>query len=421
MESNIELNLSVGAPLLEEEGADQPELFKAQAWSLYTSHALSTWNARTFEFAVILYTTAAFPDTLIASSIRGLCNTLAALCLSPAIGNWIDRSPFRLRTLLLTITANRLSVMLACLGWSVLVFAASEPLKSAVVQALYLPKWLTFQGMKPWLFVLVIVLGICEKLSGIGNMISMERDWVPALASKPSNEGRQVYDLTHLNAIMRRIDLTCKLIAPLVISVVISSTSILIGVALVAGMSGLSWCFEVYFAQRVWRMNARLQAPREISAQPTADNNSPPLQSTMRTALQIVLRTCSKQWSQLVRYFATDVWIPSLSLSLLHLSALSYSPTFITFLLNSGFSLLIITVARAVGSIVEVSSTFVAPIGIRYLALTKQRIDALDNEQLLEESDSTQRKQHDIGLARSGLWGLVLQLGSLVRYLLRRL
>lgn len=417
MESDIELIPTGEGPHLEGEPVDELELSRAQAWSLYTSHTLSTWNARTFEFAVILFTSAAFPDTLLASSIRGLCNTLAALCLSPAIGGWIDRSPSRLRILLLTITANRLSVILGCLGWSVLVFAASEPFKSAIVQAVYLPKWLTFDGIKPWLFALVIVLGICERLSGIGNMISMERDWVPALASQPTNEDEHVYDLTHLNAVMRRIDLICKLIAPLVISVVISGTSMLVGVAVVAGISGLSWCFEVYCAQRVWRMNARLRVPRETSGRPVTNGDNRPPRNTLLSGWQSVLRTCSKQWSQLVRYFSTSVWIPSLSLSLLHLSALSYSATFITFLLNSGFSLLVITIARAVGSIVEVSSTFVAPVGIRYLALSKHGVElSEDSEQLLEGDDPPQKTQHDIGLARSGLWGVILQLGSLVRY-----
>jgi iron-regulated transporter 1 len=418
MDSDIALEPRVEEPLLEENLTDRPELSKAQAWSLYTSHALSTWNARTFEFAVILFTSAAFPDTLLASSIRGLCNTMAALCLSPAIGSWIDRSPSRLRTLLLTITANRLSVMLGCLGWAVLVFTALEPVKSVSIHVMDVPNWFSLQGAKPWLFALVIVLGICEKISGIGNMISMERDWVSVLASKPRNDRQQVYDLTHLNAAMRRIDLLCKLISPLVISVVISSSSMLVGVAVVAGMSGLSWGFELYCARRVWQTNAGLRAPREASGRSTTNSDRPHLQSTLTTAWRTIPRICSKQWSQLVRYFSTDVWIPSLSLSLLHLSAMSYSATFITFLLNSGFSLLVITIARAVGSLVEISSTFVAPIGIHYLALTKREAERNeDQEQLLEDQEPKLSGQHATGLARSGLWGITLQLGNLVRLL----
>ncbi|KAI9876617.1 MAG: hypothetical protein M1830_006054 [Pleopsidium flavum] len=47
---------------------------KTQAWNLYTTHMLSTWNARTYEFAAILFTASAYPDTLLASSIRYFCS-----------------------------------------------------------------------------------------------------------------------------------------------------------------------------------------------------------------------------------------------------------------------------------------------------------------------------------------------------------
>lgn len=53
---------------------------------------------------------------------------------------------------------------------------------------------------------------------------------------------------------------------------------------------------------------------------------------------------------------------------MLHFSVLAYSATFITFVLNASFSLFLITSARVASSIVEVSSTFVAPVSIKYLA-----------------------------------------------------
>ncbi|RAL65068.1 hypothetical protein DID88_001175 [Monilinia fructigena] len=54
------------------------------------------------------------------------------------------------------------------------------------------------------IFVLILGFGILEGLSASGNMLSMERDWVVTAAAP---EGR-AYDLTHLNAAMRRrIDL----------------------------------------------------------------------------------------------------------------------------------------------------------------------------------------------------------------------
>lgn len=174
----------------------------------------------------------------------------------------------------------------------------------------------------------------------------------------------------------------------------------------------------------------------------------------------------SRQKRQLQAFFATDIWMPALSLTMLHFSVLAYSATFITFLLNSGFSLFLITSARVVSSIVEVSSTFVAPLSIMYLAPAaaaatslpgpmagakrekknkglsmeeeEEAIEREEEEEGFDDDDDEQRgyllvaedelddqeqgcrrgkgrhKRHLVGLARSGLWGISLQLGCLV-------
>lgn len=178
----------------------------------------------------------------------------------------------------------------------------------------------------------------------------------------------------------------------------------------------------------------------------------------------------SRQKRQLQAFFATDIWMPALSLTMLHFSVLAYSATFITFLLNSGFSLFLITSARVVSSIVEVSSTFVAPLSIMYLApaaaaatslpgpmaeakrkkknkglsmeeeeegIEREEEEGFDDDDK-DDDDDEQRgyllvaedelddqeqgcrrgkgrdKRHLVGLARSGLWGISLQLGCLV-------
>lgn len=129
-------------------------------------------------------------------------------------------------------------------------------------------------------------------------------------------------------------------------------------------------------------------------------------------------------------YFHTTVYIPSLSLSLLHLSALSYGATFITFLLSAGFSLDMITIARAIGSVVEISSTVVTPFGVHVLGkarnhgkigvLVRHRERATSSAALLGR-DGAENEGEDrtvTGLERLGLWGLGWQLLNLVSYLL---
>lgn len=319
-------------------------------------------------------------------------------------------------------------------------------------------------GMKASLiFALVIVLGICENLSGIGNMIAMEREWVPTLAatttrSVPSyepktakeeeEESKKSYTLTHLNAVTRRIDLLCKLFAPVFISVIILSTSMFVGVLVVGCTSTVSWGIEMWCAKRVWRTNAVLRRPKVFKV--LADDVD-----SKWSWRQSIPNAFSRQISQLRAFFATDIWIPALSLTMLHFSVLAYAATFITFLLNAGFSLFLITSARVASSIVEVSSTFVAPLSIKYLAAAaagaaveprpggyfrlpfisdenkgdstmegeEERYDeqhsflmVVNQQDEQQEPGNSRNKDraHLVGLARSGLWGINLQLACLV-------
>ena len=114
--------------------------------------------------------------------------------------------------------------------------------------------------MKAAMFALILLLGILENLSASGNMLSMERDWVVAVSSPDGNP----YDLTHLNSAMRRIDLICKLIAPILISLIVSSTNVKIGVLVVGAMSSTSWAIELWCARRVWNLNSRLREPKVV-------------------------------------------------------------------------------------------------------------------------------------------------------------
>ncbi|KAB8349469.1 hypothetical protein FH972_023496 [Carpinus fangiana] len=372
-------------------GEGKAPLTARQARSLFVSHALSTWNARTYEFAVILFTAAAFPDTLLMSSLRGLVVTLAALVGSSAIGSAIDRASSRLRSLTLTILCNRLSICAASVAWFWLV---------------RVPEVNGYSTSRLAVFAFAVSFGILEKLSSIGNMLASERDWVPALADKNG-----VYTLTVLNSVMRRIDLMCKLVAPLAISMLITLTSIQTAVVFVAGMSAVSCGIEIITAKWVWDGSSQLRQPKIILFQ-VPDRK-------MRSLSQKIAAGMMHQSAQLREYFDTDIWVPSIALALLHLSTLSYAASLTTYLLNSGYSLLLITIARAFGSIVEVSSTFIAPATVKRLAkIRTQGYSTTSTSMNADEENIPRQQEHSTGLARSGLWGITLQWACLVPVIL---
>ena len=58
---------------------------------LYTSHALSMWNSRVFEFGSFLFLAGLFPQTLLPASIYALARAASAAALSPFLGSYIDR------------------------------------------------------------------------------------------------------------------------------------------------------------------------------------------------------------------------------------------------------------------------------------------------------------------------------------------
>jgi iron-regulated transporter 1 len=319
-----------------------------------------------------------------------------------------------------TIAANRLSVILASVLWFFISGHGTGSLNERSHGKLT-PD--LSELVKGSLFAAVLVLGIAEKLSGAANLMSMERDWVVTVAAA---DGRP-YDLTHLNSVMRRIDLICKLIAPLLISAIISvASSVKVGVLTIAAMSALSWAVEVSCARKVWNGNPvlqRLQTTSEVentALEPLLVHDEPML-LRRNPSLFASLSASFGHYVQNYRdYFSTNVWIPSLALSMLHLSALSYSATFITYLLNLGFSLPFITAARAVGSVVEISSTIVTPFGVEYLSKPHGHRHARLRQE--EPSDEAQEPMtpdiqgdHETGLERLGLWGLTFQFLNLVR------
>ncbi|KAK8089125.1 Solute carrier family 40 member 1 [Apiospora hydei] len=392
-----------------------PSLTSAQAARLYVSHAFSTWNARGYEFAAILFTAAAYPDTLVAAALRMIIIYLAMIVLSSSIGGWVQNAPDRLRTLLTTVAVNRTSVIIGSLFW-LLILSQEDLVKGETV--FVLPK---NDGLKHVIFVVAVAFGIIERLSSSGNLISMERDWVVTVAAAP---GRP-YDLTHLNAVMRRIDLVCKPVSPILISVVISASgSVRIGVLYSALTSLVSIPIEIVSAKGVWNSSPVLRVPKSRKA-PSGSGAASVSAPTPATGLAV-------PWTSRVRqcfvgfemYFSTTVWVPSIALALLHFNMMTWRATFITYLINIGYSLPTITLARAMGSVFEISSTVATPLGIQYMgkAYGQHRSLAGEEDELevgLIESNEQQQQQHTVdgqtlvGLQRFGLWGVSWQVLNL--------
>ena len=378
----------------------------------------------------------------------GITTSLALILFASSIGRWIDHAPSRLRTLLTTVTVNRIVVIIACFCWVVIITQdgrkgnISPPDPSASVDR---PRPLSVGGFKDTIFLLILALGVIERLSRLANLISIERDWVPVLATTvESDKGLAPYDLTQLNAAMSRIDLICKLGAPIVMSMFMSATrSSRLGAVAMIALNCVSWPLEYWTARTVWQDSTRLREKKAENPTACAETEDVEPGRSLEYACvalwvpfyNVVGRVSSwiRQYGlSLKLYFATDIWMASLAVTGLHFSILVFSGTLTVFLVNSGFSLMLVTWAEIFSAMFELGSTYVFPWGVRLLATQSTSYqdlrsfsvysppasplpltcETMDESQLGDEPPS--RDEHRRGVSTLGMWALAFMLICLV-------
>ena len=280
------------------------------------------------------------------------------------------------------------------------------------------------------LFAMILVLGVFERLSDIANGITLDRDWLPVLVPSSATLTSEYirYDLTHLNAVMRRIDLICKLLTPFTISLFVSKTNhYLVGIFVLGLVSTLLWIIEIWCARWIYSTSPVLTTPKELSSSDALTGNYKELSAFENLAWPWFNRTyfqsraiLSNHATPLHQYFSSKVWQPSMAWALLHLTVLAYSSSLITYLLSTGLSLNLVTVARASGSIIEVSSTVITPWIIHHLSrrTMSQSADEHDTEtsEALLDGDSKNKPRDHSVLQRVGLGGISWQFTCLVSH-----
>lgn len=318
-------------------------------WKLYLSHALSTWNARTFEFSAVIFLASIFPSTLFYASCYALFRSLTAFVLSAAVGHQVD-SRERLGVVRHSIIWQRISVAASC----------------GILLLLLTPAPETWTKVA-WFSICVVLAGV-EKLAFVGNTVAVERDWVVVVA-----EGLGV-PREDLNSKMRRIDLVCKLIAPLGISLVDGySTRVAIWVVLAqntlsvvsVSSSYLIHRFmlisQEYFAiEQVYHAVPGLASRKAKSTLTPSDIEASPDLHGLSNALQ--------QWKA---YFMNSACLASFSLALLYFTVLGFGSQLTTYLLTLGFTSTHIAGMRLVSVILELSATCAAPLLMRCIGAVR--------------------------------------------------
>lgn len=118
----------------------------------------------------------AFPQNLFAASLRGITSTVSTMLCSSAVGSWIDRSPSRLRALLISILSSHGAIVASYLCWLlwplVVGYESNDDPGSQ-------PPFSSFS--KGFMFGVILLMDVIHDLGATGNLLSIQREWVPAL------------------------------------------------------------------------------------------------------------------------------------------------------------------------------------------------------------------------------------------------
>lgn len=269
---------------------------------LYTSHLLSAWNDRVFEFGSVLFLAYRYPGTLLPVSLFAMARYAPFLLFSSKIGRYIHNSE-RLRLMLNSIIGQRLAIIAFCL--------------------LFL---FTDKGSNLFLAI-CSSLGCVENIFSNINTIAIERDWVVVIAASDTSF-RSV-----LNSRMRSIDLFCKLVGPAIIGF-LSAQGDSFGIIAMLAMSLISVAMEYQTVSWVYGMVPGLSVHYDAhNERTTVDERSPEKD-----------------------YWHHPMLLPSLSLVFLYLTVLSFGGQFVTFLLDKGISEAAVTALRTSSVAVELAA-----------------------------------------------------------------
>ncbi|GMH23146.1 hypothetical protein Nepgr_024989 [Nepenthes gracilis] len=341
--------------------AAEPTLPKSLIGFLYAGHFLSRWSARMWEFSVALYMISIWPDSLLLTAVYGVVESASIALFGPIIGQWVDRLTY-VRVLQLWSFIQNLSFVIA--GGTVIALLAYSDLK--------LTNFMAFS----WLIVLTNASGAIGVLSTLAGTILIEREWVVVIA-----EDQPPGVLTKLNSVIRRIDLVCKLFAPVATGFIISFVSLTASAIALALWNVMSVFLQYWLLSSVYNgIPALSKKERRVAERSASDPEQRAYVSEQTESLlshgrsgsvdedncqkrgiieRVLNLPCVGAWKV---YLKQDVLLPGVALSLLYFTVLSFGSLMTAALESEGISAYIIGIARGISATVGITATFTYPI-----------------------------------------------------------
>lgn len=320
---------------------------------LLVQHFSNSWGSRTAEFALYLFLVTLFPDTLLPASIFGFLTTGTAIILSGWAGHQVD-------------TRNNLKLVRTCIV--VIKLSACGAYAGSLV-LLYHPRWGLENDLRTPLaagmFAVVIICGCIQNLAGVTISVAIERDWVTVIADGSSAH------LTTINTYMRRIDLLCKLLAPLFVSLLTTAASYTFAAYFLCGVEIVCMIFELVWISIVYSRFPTLKAAQAAKTAARQENRPPRrgdrIPALMNT-IELHMKNSLSDWKEFVHH---PIFLSSLAISCLYFTVLSFDGTMLSYLKAETYSDPFIAGMRGLNVVAGLLGTLTMPVLERKLGLIR--------------------------------------------------
>lgn len=293
---------------------------------LYASHMCAAWGARMWEFlAGLVLLQLAGGASLRTTAALSLAESLAEFLLSPAIGRYADTAD-ALRAPVAAYAVQNASIAGAAL-------AATAALGTARTSP-----------FRPVLELAIIVAGTVARLGCVASTIAVEKRWVRALAADDADV------LATTNGAMRRIDLTCKILAPALAGVAMSLLGTASAAVATAALNILAWPVEVACLRTVY---AAARARLDGSTADAADGGELNPLSTLAQGFHL--------------YRKQPILLSTLALAMLYFTVLSFGSLMTAYVYWAGLSATSTGIARGLSALCGIAATYLAPAMFRFV------------------------------------------------------
>jgi iron-regulated transporter 1 len=310
---------------------------------LYFSHFLTSWTDRIFEFSCFLLIGDIFKTSLLLASIYGFSTTISAIIWSNWVGRLADTTP-RLRFVRMTMIVQKFAIVFSCVLFYI------------ILEYNYRP-YLLYSG--------IVLFGCMLKLAFIANNIAIEKDWAMVMTGG---------DTEAMLTVMKRIDLFCKTIAPVMIgSLMTFGPSI--GVIVIATWNIISIIIEYQFVFQTYKAFPKLASKNKDYAHGRPGEQAPLLNELPDQSFSNVSTNVSSHENDsnneteeveqrpvsFMEYTHHKIFPASLAISLLYLTVLSFGGIMISYLKIVGYSDWSLGTLRAIAGISGMASTYILP------------------------------------------------------------